>query len=321
MEEKPKSTDSVEGPKPTPSVPCETADPQDQSQLFATLPGEIRNRIFSYAVTQKPMGDVPFHEDEYFYRPWFRYAQRRLDMALLCTCRRAYKETKHLPARQRKLVAWFYNALHFGNIARFGNPMPNLRGRTPRYIDHRPYDSQSDAQSSASTLHLFTQQVWLEGWHLHATALSLQVPNLRKLVITLKHSDWRYWEISSTLALDARFRGHMFSIARKPPQDGMEKGAWGEGLQVFPKLEVFELELETVEGKKEELDDVVKSAQSWILPMTNRQILQCNLAKTRRNGWIGRRFCKCSYFGSPESVLFWVVENELTLHSQRNSCS
>ncbi len=126
-------------------------------------------------------------------------------------------------------------------------------------------------------LHLFTQMYWLEdfgrtygGWIPHGA------PSLRQLRITVRHSDWWLWESHQELSIDKK---------------------WAAEFYRFENLRVLELELETVEGKERELDDVVRNVGEWRFPMREgRGELVCNKCKTKRTGWWGERLGESELF-------------------------
>ena len=50
-----------------------------------------------------------------------------------------------------------------------------------------------------------------------------------------------------------------------------------------------ELELETVEKKKDELDAIVARANGWLFPAHDNQVFVLDESKTKRMGWVGHR--------------------------------
>ena len=252
---------------------------QNQSPLMR-LPGEIRNRIFEYVVTKAWVGKQPFEQDAYFYRPGYRYYDRRMEWALLCTCRRIYEETKHLPSLQLEAVLWYH--------------------RSPLIATEYARRVSTDQKSSAHTLHLFTQLFWLESWAGDALRKSEKYPSLRKIIITIRHSDWWNWESSVPLRLDpgigqaprrtigprSRFRPRPFRGL------GGRSSQWGEQFVSFQHLAEVELELETREGKRVELDEIVGRASQWQFPAANGDAFVMDPSKTRRTGWIGKKLRK-----------------------------
>lgn len=70
---------------------------QTQSPLFC-LPAELRNEIFALAVTVYEDLSQPYERETYYWRPGFR-GPRRMDVAVLRTCKRAWLETHPLPMK------------------------------------------------------------------------------------------------------------------------------------------------------------------------------------------------------------------------------
>ena len=254
-----------------------TMHSQQQSPLFNRLPAEIRNRIFHFALSPYTKKESPYATNEYSYRPHFRYGDEHFDTALLRTCRLIHSETSQIPAS--RYVAVEYHS------------------RAP------PHHRRLTARASPSTmghlehLHLFTQQCWLEnhnGFRQHMRQFRF---SLQSLKITLRHSDWWYWEYSEPLAFD-------------PMGDGpiLHEDQWGIfklDLRPLTGLRKLEFEFETVEGKQAELDRIVARAPEWQFPLdcpsappsseptdpdfVEEVALVLNSDKTRRWGWWGNR--------------------------------
>lgn len=81
----------------------EPLNAQEASILFR-IPGEIRNHIFSYVVTEHD-GKAEIAPTEYWYRPNFTH-HRYVDTALLRTCRRVWVETFAMPVEQVTRRYW-----------------------------------------------------------------------------------------------------------------------------------------------------------------------------------------------------------------------
>lgn len=115
-------------------------DQQDESPLFKTIPKEIRDLIFEYAIAAYPDPDRPYSSNEKFARPGVS-GHPRIATELLSTCKAIYAETYQLPitinpvllyhddndhipphARQgmrnlMKLASWQWAALHIVDIS------------------------------------------------------------------------------------------------------------------------------------------------------------------------------------------------------------
>lgn len=245
--------------------------PQQQSPLFGRIPGEIRDQIFDLALTAYPGKQEPFEKNAYYYRPGFRYADQRLDTALLRTCRRIYQEACLVPLQNYERVEWY-----------------KQDDRGPSAADARRFARGGAFCPWVTSLHLFAQQYWLEdsSWRNYSRRLGAN-KTLRRLKITIRHSDWWWWESSDRLALDAKQKGTASATRHSTASDAFNVNSWGHKFWFFTGLEEFALELETVEGKRTELDAIVVRAADWRFPLGDGNILALNPARIKRTGWQG----------------------------------
>lgn len=257
------------------TVPIDTsnANPQTDCPFFGRIPGEIRDHIFDLALTAYSGKQDPLTKKSYYYRPGFRYADERIDTALLCTCRRIYGEACLVPTQNYERVEW------------------HDRKRGPSTPVARKF---SRGGPWLTSLHLFTQQFWLEdsSWRTKARNIA-RGKNLRHLRITIRHSDWWWWEDSSPLLLDAKQNGTASATRHSTATDGFHAKSWGHQFSLFKGLKTFELELETVEGKRKELDEIIVRAVDWRFPLGDGNVLVLNPARTKRTGWQGVELRKC----------------------------
>ena len=142
------------------------------------------------------------------------------------------------------------------------------------------------------------------------------VGGLEELRITIRHTDWWYYLLGSgsPLALDpskagrARARASRSShsngerSASKTPGANLEEGSWGTRFAYFHNLKTLELELETLEAKREELDAVVAAASSWQFPLGDGNILVLDLNATKTEKWTGSANFKSTKSPSPTYV-------------------
>lgn len=76
-------------------------------------------------------------------------------------------------------------------------------------------------------------------------------------------------------------------------EEGFEEGSWGSRFQGLKGLKCFELELETVIGKREELEEIVGVAGEWVFGIGDEGVvLVMDEAATERMEWTGSRFVK-----------------------------
>ena len=260
-----------------------SANAQEDCPFFELLPGEIRDRIFQYAVTEHAIREKEYDKSAHYYRPGFRFADQKLDTALLRTCRRIHQETRHLPSRNHVQVEWCHRAPPAWNrqrhISVFANDSPNME--------------------DLKSLHLFTQQFWLEGWGNSASIIAKKMPKLQYLKITLRHGDWWNWENSAPLKFDPKQSG-MTDLSRlTQAADRFDNQSWGSKTRKLRGLKLLELELESIEGKRTELDDIVRRAPGWQFPCGDTYVLVLNPKETKRTGRIGLKLRKSASSSSP----------------------
>ena len=275
----------------TSSIPPSSAMlSQQQCPLFNTLPAEIRNRIFHFALSPYTKKESPYATNEYYYRPHFRYGDEYLDTALLRTCQLIHSETSQIPASRYVSVEY--------------------HSRAPPY--HRPLTATANGGLTSTVerlqhLHLFTQQYWLEGRNWLGHMLRFQ-SSLQTLKITLRHSDWWFWERSEPLAFSPT--GDRSGSLRRD-----YRGTFNLDLSSMTALRKLEFELETVEGKQTEMDHIVANARAWQFPIglpasppssepTDPDVVEeialvLNSDKTRRWGWWGNRLRESLSFSNP----------------------
>lgn len=162
------------------------SDPQTASPLFNRIPAEIRNYIFELALTSFDDKTRPYKKGAYYYRPDYRHAQK-IDTNLLLTCRRISFEAEGVPASINEHTSWYERA-----------PADVTKNELSMAI----HPAALKRRLRLKTLHLFTQQFWLEGviqrglWPQTFERLTQSwdhvFANVTCLKITLRHSDWWY---------------------------------------------------------------------------------------------------------------------------------
>ncbi|KAJ6572021.1 hypothetical protein B0H19DRAFT_1132224 [Mycena capillaripes] len=225
---------------------------QLQSPLFATLYPELRNMVFTHALTEYDDHSRPYSKHAFYHRPGFEFTGK-IDTSLLLTCRVIYLETHLAPISLNEHVFWMY------------------RG-PPRFTDDDEHFEEYFAKmtpqqrGAVRQVRLITQLFWLEGRRVQEWAAGL---NLSKLVITIRHSDWWYWEDGDDLRIN---------------EPGSEWGAW---VGSMPGLQEVELEFETIDGKREQLEERVRVALEWKFPTANDGFLVHDGKEPVKSTWLG----------------------------------
>ncbi|KAL9620976.1 MAG: hypothetical protein Q9160_004494 [Pyrenula sp. 1 TL-2023] len=162
------------------------------------------------------------------------------------------------------------------------------RGPTPELTCCNPVDDlrkMTPAHRSRAAIHIFVQQFRLEG-PLKRIFLDSNFRPAR-LKLTLRHTDWWNWEQSRPLCLDPKQPGQPSRANYVAPHQPFNSWSWGVCLASINGLQTFVLELETVNTKKNELDDIVHRAQDWVFPMHDGAFLICDPLSRKVTTWKG----------------------------------
>ena len=203
-------------------------------------------------------------------------------MALLLTCRRVYLETDLLPVVHNEHVIW-------------GVEKSRIPLGSTNYLLHDRHMKLSQ-RNAVKTVHLFTQQFWLEDWKNQWLSFTTSWPeggpeNIR---ITIRHTDWWYNLLgeNSPLALDPKRKGRARVGGWVPDDQPYESGSWGSRFANLKGLKKFEMELETIEAKRTELDTIIERARLWKLPLGDGNVLVMNEEGTQSSAWTGSKYFK-----------------------------
>jgi len=255
-------------------------NPQIDSPLFTFFPAELRTQIFQYALLDYPDPSRPYSQHSFWYRPGYTNA-RAIATNLLLTCRRVYLETDLLPLGLNEHVVW--------GVEKSRVP-PNA---IPYLLNNRLKTSQKNA---IKYVHLFVQQSWLEDWKDQWLTFSKSWPDgfPQRLRITIRHTDWWYNLLgeNSPLALDPKRKGRAMVGDWIGEEEPFEQGSWGQRFANLKGLEELELELETVEAKRAELDVNIEKASYWRFPLGDGNVLVMDKEATEKSTWTGSKHFK-----------------------------
>ena len=268
-----KPTSNIGLPSSAAPIDTSNANPQNECPLFRRIPGELRNEIFRLALTAYSGKQVPYDNTSCRCRPGFRYADVRIDTALLRTCRLVYGEARLVPQQNYVHVQW-RDDLHSDPYA----------ARSGRYIP----GGIKALHPWLSSLHLFTLQYLLESKSLAESGHS----RIRNLKMTIRHCDWTPWVDYGTLMLDAKQEGPAEAKNNRKASDDFDEKSWGRQFLSFKRLKTFELELETLEERRNELDGIAERAKLWRFPLRHGNVLALNPAKNKKTAWRGKQNCK-----------------------------
>jgi hypothetical protein len=249
-------------PKAT-SLQLEAYNPQLSSLLYnGLLPPELREQIFHHALSEYIEYAYPPNTD--YTRPE-HLGKKRISTALLRTCKRIYLETAHLPAQNKSHVFW-----HFAGPAQL-----------PHYSDERGYFRRftTDQLRHVKEIHLYTQQFWLEGGFPELCRLHY-LKGVEKVKITLRRGDW--WSVENNAALaitpqrmwtDVTGMKDDWRLLEAGEESEWDEGCWGFAFRWLKGLREVQIELETFEWKRDELEEIVRHAVQWRFPMGDRGVL------------------------------------------------
>ncbi|KAL8928625.1 MAG: hypothetical protein Q9172_000840 [Xanthocarpia lactea] len=247
-------------------------NPQLESPLFTRIPPEVRNQIFKFALTAyEDPASRKYSSAAYYYRPGYT-RPHRIDTELLLTCRRVYWETYKFPASINEHTSWYWRTPP--NIMKNHLPVDDRRCSLVRRRDLR-------------TVHVFAQQIWLEGDGFAGFTGLWEYSCPTTLVITLRHSDWWWWEDEAPLTFDPKQEGKASPEKNRSRSAAFASGSWGNQFRKIKGLQRLQLELETVANKKQELDAIVDRADGWEFPLADDRALRFNRSKIRHRRGFG----------------------------------
>lgn len=246
-----------------------------------TLPAEIRNHIYAFSLESEDISleNSPralYHRNAFYYRPGYKQP-KRIQTGLLQTCQQIYDEASLLPPGINEHTFWFYRPPP--HVEDPSSPLHYFLKMTPRQrgqVDH---------------VHFFTQQYFLEDGQWSEAWNGIQMGNEgctlrgacriapRKLTITLRHSDWWYWENNDPLGIDpfrvGRTRAHQMGkrCLENNSTFGSYRQPWGSQFSSIPCLEELVFEFETIMRKRDQLDAIAQMALNWKFPMDPKQFL------------------------------------------------
>ncbi|KAF5359029.1 hypothetical protein D9758_004897 [Tetrapyrgos nigripes] len=209
----------------------------------------FETKFFEHACQGAPRKDQAYPRDAYYYRPGYECPQQVYPQ-LLRTCRLVYLEARLLPVKANEHVFWCERA----PSGRF-NPDIYFTDKT------RFTEEQLDA---IQNVHIFAQMWWLEDNHFSSlcqTDMRTQI-----LHITIRHSDWWFWEQNRPLRLNER---------------------WIASLKHIQGLKTFVLELETMERDKDQMYAIADRLKKKRIEVRDGRSLRTEGNPVVKEQWIG----------------------------------
>jgi hypothetical protein len=224
--------------------------PQPDSLLFSLIPPEIRHEIFTYALSDfpDPSPDSRYSSQTCYTRPSY-FAPRKSDLRLLRTCRAVYREAWFLPFTHRTQTLWLCTP----ERAPPGHHAPQQQMRLRRTLAQITA-GYGDGRVEMESLHVFAQMYKIEQGDL-ATVLRNTNLHPRSLTLTVRHTDWWWWETDEPLWFEAD---------------------WIPRLSEFLSSSVRQvrIQMESLERKKGQVEAVVKHmSERWYFRRSDGEIL------------------------------------------------
>ena len=177
----------------------------------------------------------------------------------------------------------------------WGVEKPRIPPGSTNYLLHDRHMKLSQ-RNAVQFVHLFTQQFWLEDWKNQWLAFTTSWPEggPEKIRITIRHTDWWYNLLgeNSPLALDPKRKGRARVGDWVPDGQPYESGSWGSRFTNLTGLKKLEMELETIEAKRMELDTIVEKARSWKFPLGDGNVLVIDENCIAKSTWMGSKHFK-----------------------------
>ena len=149
---------------------------QTQSPLFQ-IPGEIRDRIYSYALSEFEDTSTIFDSNSCYRRPEYA-APRRSDTALLRTCQRAYQEAFFYPFALAEQILWLaWQARRPPTVTTVERLKPSLA-----------LIQKLHGETELNSVRIFAQLCELESGSQLKTILNMPHLFPRSMTITIRHT-------------------------------------------------------------------------------------------------------------------------------------
>ncbi|CAF3492700.1 unnamed protein product [Fusarium graminearum] len=242
----------------------EFVNPQTDSPLFSLLPGEVRDKIFSYVLTDHPDpgAHMQYSKQTCYTRPLYE-AHQSTDTRVLRTCRAVYRETWFKPFLLREHVRWA-TAPDRAPPGKSGVPY-EVRHMLSRLLTQQPEQDKVEIER----LRIFAQMYKLEEG---LVAKILAEPALlapRIVTLTIRHTDWWFWEDDEPL----RFEGGWI-------EDVCKAMHWCTNQ--------FCIELESLERKKDQIDKIAdQMIKKWYFKRCDGVVLYADALGRKESRWSG----------------------------------
>ncbi|KAF5023565.1 hypothetical protein F66182_4378 [Fusarium sp. NRRL 66182] len=225
-------------------------NPQDDSPLFRMLPAEVRDYIFSFVLADHPdpSPSRQYNPQTCYSRPSY-FAPQRTDTRVLRTCRAIYRETWFRPFLLREHTQWATSDDR-------APPKTIRRQHQPALLKMLKQIAKQQGLETVEIerLRVFAQMYKLEEGKLR-TILATRLLAPRTLTLTIRHTDWWFWEHDEPL----RFQGCWINDV---------------GRAMSSSTNQFCIELESLERKKDQVDRIAEQMmEKWFFKRQDGVVL------------------------------------------------
>ena len=231
---------AVHAPKPR----VQEAKSQAQSPLFSVLPGEVRNLIYEFALSDYEDPNDVYSNDTCFKRPGY-FARRRTDTDLLRACQRVYQEAWFIPWTSRQHTIYF--------TASGRKPHQSTTQIEMEIALKKIFELHGEQATEISNIRVIPQLYQLESGDRLSKLFAIHHFNPKYFTITIRHTDWWYWENDRPLHIDSKF------VNRCKFPDSVTE---------------IRLELESVERRRPQIQDIARQMrEKWMFRTVNGKLL------------------------------------------------
>jgi len=265
---------------------------QFQSPLFEVLPAELRLRIFSYVLADEEDVTRMYSVDTYYKRPDYS-APRKTHVSILRTCQRIYRESWYMPWANSE------HSFFLADSSRRPARVTTVADMTSTLGMIHASHIKTDIQH----VRIFAQCCGIESGESLQSILSIPHFSPVHMTITIRHTDFWYWETDEVLHID----GHWTRVCKFPTSTKM-----------------ITVEFESLERKKDQVDQIAQQAlRRWKFVREDGVVLGAETEDVKITKWTGsscwggRRWVRDET--RPEVLDYYVAA--VTFRARRDSVS
>ncbi|KAK6516119.1 hypothetical protein TWF506_006029 [Arthrobotrys conoides] len=225
---------------------------QNVSPLF-TLPGEIRNLIWAYALAPYNDPTRPYPADSVYRRPDY-WAPQKSDVALLRTCKAVYTEAWHFPYITSEICFYLTDYEHMPWGADWCAQMQN-----------KILEDIQEMHEDITVRHMriFVQSVNLQPGDFFKYFFDTSNARPRTVTITIRHADFAGWKNDDKLSVS---------------------GNWVRDCRFPNSVETIRVEFESVERKSRQVDEIAAQAvEKWEFERKDGKMFSARVGNDEEN--------------------------------------